>query len=222
MYTALQVCNLALAKVGNEASQITSLPATESSEFSKEANLCNKFYKVALAEVLRAHPWNCAKRRAALVLKSTTPTFGFSYQFNLPADCLKPLEVSPEQREWRSLRLNTEWFIEGRCVLSNFDQLYMLYVSTMDDLSNADPLFISALYTNLAIKLCYPLTENRLLVKDLMDEYMNMIMPEAKRANTVEGNAFPAIDSEWLEATYINSVNNQSGYHRFTNIEQMI
>lgn len=221
MYTALQVCNLALAKVGNEAAQITSIPATESSEFPKEANLCNKFYSVALAEVLRAHPWNCAKKRVPLTLKNTTPTFGFSYQFSLPSDCLKPIAVSPEQREWRSLRLNTEWLIEGRDVLSNFDTLYMMYVSTMEDLRNADPLFIACLYTNLAIKLCYPLTENRLLVRDLMGEY-NEILAEAKRANTNEGNEFPVIDSEWIEASFISGVNQSGGFHRFANIEQTI
>jgi hypothetical protein len=216
MYTPLQVCNLALAKVGNEAAQITSLPAESDPDYPKEANLCAKFYPIALAEVLRAHPWNCAKKRVELAMKSTSPVFGFSYQFQLPADCLKPLDVSPEQQEWRSLRLNVEWFIEGRAVLTNYEQLYMLYVSNMADLTTADPLFIAALYTNLAIKLCYPLNENRLLVKDLMNEYETIIMPEAKRANTMEGNEFPAIDSEWLEASYGNGIYGITGAHKFT------
>lgn len=216
MYTDVQVCNLALAKVGNEAAQITSLPVTEDPAYPKEANLCSKFYHVALMEVLRAHPWNCAKKRTALALKSTTPVFGMSYQFQLPADCLKPLDVSPNQTEWRSLRLNTEWFIEGRAVLTNFETLYMLYVSNMEDLSTADPLFISALYTNLAIKLCYPLNENRLMVRDLMSEYEEIIMPEAKRANTIEGNEFPAIDSAWLEASYGSGIYGITGAHKFT------
>lgn len=217
MYTPVQVCNLALAKVGNEAAQITSLPSEATPDYPKEANLCSKFYHVALQEVLRAHPWNCAKKRTALALKDSIPVFGFSYKFQLPADCLKPLDVSPEQQQWRSLRLNTEWFIEGRSVLSNYETLYMLYVSNMEDLSTADPLFISALYTNLAIKLCYPLNENRMLVKDLMNEYETIIMPEAKRANTIEGNEFPAIDSEWLEASFGSGIYGITGHRTFSN-----
>lgn len=214
MYTPVQVCNMALAKVANEAAQITSLPSAPNPEYPKEANLCSKFYPFALAEVLRSHTWNCAKKRTALALRSTTPTFGWSFKFALPADCEKPVACSIEANEWRSLRINNEWVVESGSILSNNNPLWLAYISNMDDLSTADSLFIQALYTNLAVKLAYPLTENRMLVRDLMNEYEQTIMPEAKRANTNEGNEFPIIDSEWIEATYSGGLRN-TGRHTF-------
>jgi hypothetical protein len=54
----------------------------------------------------------------------------------------------------------------------------------------------------LAAKLAYPLTENRVLTNDLIQELEQVVLPDARRVNSFEGREAPVIDSEWLEATY--------------------
>jgi len=201
-YTPVQVCNLALAEVGDEAAQITSLPATAGSEYSKEANLCSKFYEPSLHEVLRMHTWNCAKRRAKLARLSTTPVSGWAYEFQLPADCARPLEVTSSNTTERAIQFNTEWVIEGRTVRSNKEDLWILYIQNMADLTAADSLFVKVLYTTLATKLVYPLTENRNLAKDIRSELENVVLPDARRVNSFEGHENAVIDSEWIESSY--------------------
>jgi len=201
-YTPVQVCNLALAKVGDESAQITSLPASIDSDYSKEANLCFKFYETTLREVLAATEWNCATTRKALAVNVDKPVFGWEYSLAVPADCARPLEVTANDGTDRTFRYRSEWDIEGNDVVSNHEVLWMKYIKNMSDLSTADSLFIKTLYTSLAIKLAYPLTEDRNLVKDLMNELATDVLPEARRVNGYTGHEVPAIDSSWLEATY--------------------
>ena len=201
-YTPVQVCNLALAEVGDEAAQISSLPATASSDFSKEANLCAKFYDVSLKEVLRMHPWNCAKKRIKLSRLTDIPINGWSHAFAVPADCVRPLEATATNTTDRMLRYSSEWVVEGRMVLSNREDIWMLYIQGMEDLTNADPLFIKVLYTTIAAKLAYPLTQDRLLAREIQNKLESVILPDARRVNSFEGHEMPVIDSAWLEASY--------------------
>jgi hypothetical protein len=201
-YTPVQICNLALARVGDDGSQITALPETASSNYSKEANLCAKFYKVSLLEVLRMHTWNCAKKRAKLARLSTDPSFGFACQYALPVDCARPLQLNSTSDTERSIRYNVEWVVEGRSILTSIEDAWLLYISNMSDLTNADSLFVKVLYMTLAAKLAYPLTENRVLTNDLIQELEQVVLPDARRVNSFEGREAPVIDSEWLEATY--------------------
>lgn len=201
-YTPTQVCNLALAKVGDESAQITSLPATISEDYSKEANLCFKFYETTLREVLAATEWNCATTRRALSLNVDAPVYGWTYSFSLPADCARPLEVSANDGTGRTFRYRSEWDVEEGNVVSNKGTLWMKYIKNMANLATADSLFIKTLYTALAIKLAFPLTEDRNLVKDLMNELNTDVLPEARRVNGYSGYTVPTIDSAWLEASY--------------------
>jgi len=196
-YSKVQIANLALAKCGDESAQITSFE-----DDSKEANLVMKFYEPALREVLRMHAWNCAKRRAELVLTTETPVFGWENQFALPADCVRPLAVASDSGTQRFFRENSEWVVEGKKILSNHDQLYLLYIRYITDPNQMDELFIRTLYTHLAVKLCYPLTEDATLLRTLVDEIKVDVWPEARRVNSFEGYESPSVDSEWIEATH--------------------
>jgi len=198
-YTNVQIANLALAKVGDEGGQITSF-----TQDSKEANLVNKFYEPSLREVLRMHTWNCATASTEMTQDTSTPTF-WDYQFSLPADCIRPLQLFRSSSSQRYVREKVEWRVEGRKVLTNFEQVWLLYVKYLTDPNQMDELFIRALYTQLAIKLAYPLTEDSQLVGLLEDEMHNVILPEARRVNSFEGYVLPSVDSEWLEATMTTS-----------------
>ena len=209
-YTNVQIANLALAKVGDEAGQIVSF-----TQDSKEANLVNKFYEPSLREVLRMHTWNCAKTRAELAQDTSTPTFGWDYQYSLPADCVRPLQLFRSDSSQRLVRENAEWAVEGRKILTNHAECWLSYVKYLTDPNSMDELFIRALYTQLAIKLAYPLTEESKLVRLLEDEMNTVILPEARRVNSFEGYVMPSVDSEWLEATYTSISSSSNSYPPF-------
>lgn len=204
--TPVQVCNLALAKVGDETAQITSLPATPSEAYPKEANLCSKFYEVTLREVLEATEWKWARKRAILAQNVDAPVFEWQFSHALPADCLRPLKMSSTTDTSRMYNYRSEWDVEDRNIVSNQSDIYLLYVRNPATINNADPLFIKTLYTALAAKLAYPLTENRNLTKDLMNEYELQVLPEARRVNSYSGHILPTVDSAWLNATFSSSI----------------
>ena len=206
IYTPVSVCNLALAKVGDESAQITSIPATPSEEYSKEANLCAKFYEITLREVLEATEWKWARKRVALAQNVDAPSFEWTYSFALPADCARPLKVSSTTDTQRQYNYTSEWDVEDGNVVSNQEELWMLYVKNVENLNKADALFIRTLYTALATKLVFPLTENRNLTKDIMNEYEMQVLPEARRVNSYSGRILPTVDSAWLNATHNNSI----------------
>ena len=63
----LDICNLALSRVGEQA--ISNL----SDQTNRAAIACNISYMSVLAEVSRAHPWNCLMRSIALNATPQTP-----------------------------------------------------------------------------------------------------------------------------------------------------
>lgn len=185
-----------MAKVGDDAAQISSI-----TEDSTEANLCSKFYEPALRETLRMHTWNCAKTRAKLAELTDEPVFGWENKFALPGDCVRPLRLVEDSSNQRVYTFNTEWIVEGRTILTNAGEVWLLYIKYLDDPNDMDPLFLRAFYMSLASKLAYPLTEDNQLVSNLEGELLNVILPEARRVNSFEGYEAPGVDSEWLEAT---------------------
>ena len=86
MASVVNMCNPALNQLG--AGAITAL-----TENSKNARLCNARYETVRDAVFRSHPWNCLIKRQQLAADSDTPSWGFTYQFTLPADCLRVLGI---------------------------------------------------------------------------------------------------------------------------------
>jgi hypothetical protein len=234
--TKVDICNLALSKVGSEGGLISSI-----TEDSKEAVLCNQFYNQTLGEVLSLGAWNCAKARVELTpnewdedkadyaeddkvrhkgtfYKCTTdnttkepgvdddwkddwdeltPTFGWSYEYDLPNDTHRPLSYFASKT---SRDQSAEWTIEGGKVLSNSGTGYLLYIKTIAE-ADMPAIFISVLVQALAIRLCFPLMQDKNIERALIQEMQELVLPEARRLNAFEGYRRPVIHSDWLDAT---------------------
>ena len=103
MASVVQICNSALNQLG--AASITAL-----TDNSKNARLCNERYNTVRDSVFRSHPWNSLIKRIQLAQNTSTPVYGFSYQFNLPSDCLRVLTIDA---------YNSDYKVEGRKILCN-------------------------------------------------------------------------------------------------------
>jgi len=186
------IANLALAKLGIS-------PIMALTDDSKQAQFANRFYDQTRDEVLAAHPWNFAMRRAALNKLAAAPLFGWANAFQLPVDCLRVTqlnEVDPTERF-------PLFSIEADQLLTDEDTAQIRYIARVEDGSFYPPLFTHALATMLASRLAGPLTGSRELPSALMNEYEAITGPKARMADVFEENR--RIKMPWVDSALVQS-----------------
>lgn len=87
-YTDVDICNLALAHLGDIATAASiSAPTTPQEKY------CAKFYPLARDLTLETHPWAFSTMRAALVTSSTAPPLTWQYCYDAPANVINYIAV---------------------------------------------------------------------------------------------------------------------------------
>lgn len=89
MTSEVDICNLALAHLGDDAT-VASLDPPEG---SAQADHCARFYPMARDLVLDAHRWSFATKRVSLSLLALTPPSSWLYAYAVPGDVLNSIEV---------------------------------------------------------------------------------------------------------------------------------
>ncbi len=186
MASVVDICNTALVEIS--ADYITSLE-----DDSKAAKLCNSVYTQCRDSLLREHTWNFAKARRTLARLTETPAFGFTYQYQLPTDCLKFLWFD-EDYEGRIL-----YQIEGRVLLTNEPTANILYIKQIEDPTLHDALFNEVLAYRIAARIGYNLTGNQ-SIKATMANAEKMAMSTAKSINAQELNEQREERSNWIDS----------------------
>lgn len=92
MSSEVEICNLALAHLGDSAS-VASLDPPEG---SAQAEHCARFYPIARDALLGMHEWNFATRRIALALLTATNA-QWLYIYSIPNLMIKALAVIPPE-----------------------------------------------------------------------------------------------------------------------------
>jgi hypothetical protein len=83
MASIVQICNLALSRLGTRAT-IASLD-----ESSTEARICKANYADCRDTLLRDFDWNFARRVETLALRIEAPPSGWSYVYSVPNKCAR-------------------------------------------------------------------------------------------------------------------------------------
>ena len=170
MASVVQICNSALNQLG--AASITSL-----TDNSKNARLCNERYATVRDAVFRSHPWNSLIKRQQLAQDTATPAYGFNFQFTLPSDCLRLLNLDA---------YNSDHKVEGRKILCNESAIKISYVSQVTDPNEMDVLLRETISAGLAADIAYAITAN-LQVGKLMQEKYEYKLSLAKHTDASEG-----------------------------------
>lgn len=171
------ICNLALGHLGEA-------PITSLDEDSRAGRACALHYAATRDAVLRSHRWNFAKDRKVLSRLEDAPLFGWSYQYALPADYARALEVNgSEAGDW----ISDEWTIEGKFLLTDAATVNLVYVKLLDDVSQFDPLFVDALALKLAAVLSEPIRGTTGKTTELETRYEQKTAPLARRVDANEG-----------------------------------
>lgn len=203
-----QICNLALLKYGDKA--ITSLD-----DDTKEGRACKVLYPLMRDEMLYVHPWNFAMRRADISAQlSDTPPFGYDYAYQLPPGCLRVWELYDQyasdssSRVWYSegqldktnVSPEDHWDVEGDELLTDREEnIYIRYVAQVKETGYFNPAFVNCLATRLAAELAIKLAKSKTMRTELLAELEQVLLPEARRLNAIEGHKRPHRDQQPLD-----------------------
>lgn len=183
MASSVDISNLALANLGDEASVSSISPP----DGSMQASHCARFYPIALDQLLEMHAWSFATTRIQLAETGTAPD-EWGYQYAYPANCIKVLKVLPDgsYSDDDSVDFQVESLTDGtRVILTNEPLAWATYIYRQTDTSKFTPMFVVALSWVLTYHLCGPIT------KDLQkkEAAMKTFMLEFGRAAASDANS---------------------------------
>ena len=170
MASVVDICNGALNQLG--ASTILTL-----TEDSKNARLCNARYTQGRDSLFRSHPWNCLIKRTELARDTEVPSWGFSYQFTLPADSLRVIQI---------LNYDYDYKVEGRKILANHETVKIQYVARIDDANQYDELLRETISAALAADIAYAVTSSNPTAANMYQLFQDKLK-EARFVDATEG-----------------------------------
>ena len=201
MTSTVDIANIALNNIG--ASNISSLD-----ENSKAARVVNQRYESVRDAVFRAHPWNCLINRASLAQETTTPAFGYTYQYSLPTNpfCLRVLEFSNGTLSYPQDNITNNtggpvFVIEGRKLLTDEGSAQIKYVGRITDPQQYDASLIEALAARLSAEVCYAITGSTSMVQIQTSLYEAKIN-EARFNDATEGATQRLEASDFIESRF--------------------
>ena len=154
MASEVDICNLALARLGDNATVASIAPP----EGSAQAEHCARFYPVARDSLLEMHAWKFATRRV-LLAQLTTDTWNWSFAYAEPTGVLKLLAVLPASASSDADTQEYEAETDGngaRIILTDQEGASLRYVAHVTDTTVFSPLFVDALAWLLASYLAGP------------------------------------------------------------------
>lgn len=187
MASVVEICNMALSRIGN-SQRIDSL-----TERSVAAEQCSLFYEQARDMVLRDKPWPFATKFVSLAEIATNPDPAFPYSYSMPADCLMarrivndvfPVDYWPYQgygcAGFDIPRVPAIPFrvIQGestRLIATSVSPATLEYTVRVEDPGFFDPIFVSALAYKLAVEIAAPLSKDQSIVNRCEGAYQSLV-----------------------------------------------
>jgi hypothetical protein len=165
MSTEVTICNLALARLGDEANVQTISPP----DGSAQASQCAQFYPVARDTLLTMRPWSFATVRTALApLVPDGVHTSWAQAYAMPANCLLMRKVlEPDAADdvgVAGVAAGREFRVEARedgqvVVLTNTVGAVGVFTKRITDVAKFSPLFSDALAWLLASYLAGPIVK---------------------------------------------------------------
>lgn len=178
--SAIEICNMALAHIGEPPIDTIDPPVTEREE------IVALQYDDARQNVLRQFVWNFAKCRAN-ISRSDTPAFDYEDMYALPADFIRLLSVGGSDFE---VGQTLDYDIEGRSILINAggaDTIPLRYIKDEELVTTWDPLFRKLVILTLAMQLAFQITGK----KEIVAQVESLLTREMPGAASVDGQEVP-------------------------------
>lgn len=211
MASQVDICNLALAHLGDEA-QVASIVPTDGTIQSAH---CARFYPIARSLLLEMHPWTFATKRVALAAVTNPYSDDWTYAYALPSTCIRPLALlvpgTPEkvlgvgETDAGTFPYIVESAGDGSIVLyTNEAGAYLRYIDLITDSTKYTPAFVACLARLLASYLAGPVLKGDSGIK-MAERQMGIFSREyavatARNANTGHRNTRQTYRPDWLAA----------------------
>jgi hypothetical protein len=209
MASEVDICNLALSYLGDEAT----VASIDPPEGSPQAGYCARFYPIARDAMLELHTWAFTLRRVRLaLLPNDWPMWAYAY--GVPSDALRLLAVLPpdatsdytvsatrgdSSAEPQAYSLETD--DTGRkVILTNQPNAVLRYAVAARDTTQFPPLFVLALSWHLASMLAGPMLKGDVGAAEAK-RCAGMMQAYLSRATVTDANQrsiSPAATAPWI------------------------
>lgn len=220
MTSEVDICNLALSHLGDEAT----VASIDPPEGSAQADHCARWYPIARDQVLQAHTWGFTLRRIALASLGS----GWSewqYAYAQPDDCLKLFAILPQAatddysvgsplpvrnpfgltvgqaQGYVPQPFSTESDSDGNTIIyTNTLNATARYVVRVEDPTKFTPLFVQALSRLLASYLAGPVIKGQEGIQVAAGQYsaFRIAMAEAEKADGMSRQNRPQQVVSWI------------------------
>jgi hypothetical protein len=154
-------------------------------------------WEIERQAALRDGAWNFAMKRAQLAALSEPPLHGFIAQFQIPADCLRLIEVYDLFRD--------RWQIEGKVILADSaGPLKLRYLANITEPTEFDPLFANAFALRIAMAIGNRIAGSAFNEQMVMEKY-RQTLADARRADAIENPPIEQYESDWVTARFVGS-----------------
>lgn len=153
---------------------------------------------------LRDGGWNFAIRRDNLAKLATTPKHGYDAEFQLPADCLKLVEIYGTER--------LRYQLEGRKILADTNgPLEIRYLADVKEPAEFDASFAKAFALRIACAIGNRIAGSAFDKNGTWREYLEAV-GQAAGADALENPPVDLEESEWVTARFAGGVEDFSGW----------
>ncbi len=164
---------------------------------SVEATHCNLHYEQTRDALLKSHIWRFALGRSELSEDTESPDFEWNHQYILPDDYLRQVGLYGTENSYA---------MEGQRLLTNDDEVNLRYIRKITDPAKFTPLYVEVLVLQLAIKLVMPLSQDKVLRRELLDE-LAPLLADAKMVNRTETNTVGKDELDtWNDSRLVNII----------------
>jgi hypothetical protein len=223
MASEVEICNLALAHLGDDAT----VASIDPPEGSAQSEHCARFYPIARDSLLQMHSWNFASRRVALA-GVTMPYTMWRYAYACPGDMMVAVSVLPPEVEndytirpypadrygwgWintpfvgAGVYVPQEYSIEtdtngNKVIYTNQEGALLRYQALVTDPTKFDPLFVMALSWHLASMLAGPVIKGDQGAAEAKrcTQMMMAYLQQARMSDANQRNVKPEHITSWM------------------------
>lgn len=189
--TVVDICNLALARLGDRANVVSLDPP----EGSAQADHCARFYPVARDAALEAHDWSFASTKDTMA-ELSVEDFKWRHVFALPNNCIALRAVGYQDSALYAFDERGPYFERGaladgtQVLYTNEPTPFARFTRRVVDPTRYNVLFTQALVTLLAAYLAGPVIKGRsgaqmgqVLMQDFMAQVGRAVASDANQSN---------------------------------------
>ena len=178
------IINRALSLLGAE-------PIVNLTDNTPEAKIANRFYEESRKSILSECLWNFATKRVVLNAIVGTPVWSLDQVnniFQLPSDIIRIFGISAPGAIWR---------IEGEQLITNVNEIGILYVWDLKDTTKFSASFVDAFSDKLAADMGFSVLNSNTETKMLLEKYDGVSLPKAMAENSQTGTPPQIDDNLW-------------------------